>query len=68
MDETTAFDLGNPELSELDLVVAGFREQFDGRRWCWRHWSPNRMAIAPSRRSSTITWPPRSPGNAGLCN
>jgi hypothetical protein len=31
MDETTAFDLGNPESSELDLEVAGFREQFDGR-------------------------------------
>src|SRR5262249_26524079 len=24
-------DLGNPESSELDLDVAGFREQFDGR-------------------------------------
>ena len=31
MDETTAFDLGNPESSELDLEVAGFREQCDGR-------------------------------------
>ena len=31
MDETTVFDLGNPEASELDLEVAGFREQFDGR-------------------------------------
>src|SRR5215470_19629524 len=31
MDETTAFDLGNPESCELDLEVAGFREQFDGR-------------------------------------
>ena len=31
MDETTAFDLGNPESSELDLEVAGFREKFDGR-------------------------------------
>jgi len=31
MDETTAFDLGNPESSELDLEVAGFRQQCDGR-------------------------------------
>jgi transposase-like protein len=31
MDETTAFDLGNPESSEVDLEAAGFREQFDGR-------------------------------------
>jgi hypothetical protein len=29
MDETTAFHLENP--SSLDLEVAGFREQFDGR-------------------------------------
>jgi hypothetical protein len=31
MDETTAFDLENPESHELDLEVASFREQFDGR-------------------------------------
>jgi putative transposase len=30
MDETTAFDLENPELN-LDLEVGRFREQFDGR-------------------------------------
>jgi putative transposase len=31
MDETTAFDLQNPEDSSLDREVASFREQFDGR-------------------------------------
>jgi len=31
MDETTAFDLQNPEASSLDREVASFREQFDGR-------------------------------------
>jgi putative transposase len=31
MDETTAFDLENPEVSSLDREVASFREQFDGR-------------------------------------
>jgi putative transposase len=31
MDETTAFDLQNPEYSSLDREVASFREQFDGR-------------------------------------
>lgn len=31
MDETIAFDLENPEVSDLDVEVAGFREQFDGR-------------------------------------
>jgi transposase-like protein len=31
MDETTAFDLENPELDNLDLEVAGFQEQFNGR-------------------------------------
>jgi len=31
MDETTAFDLGNPVGSNLDREVANFREQFDGR-------------------------------------
>ena len=31
MDESTAFHLENPEDSSLDLEVARFREQFDGR-------------------------------------
>jgi putative transposase len=31
MDETTAFDLQNPEGSGLDREVGSFREQFDGR-------------------------------------
>jgi len=31
MDETTAFDVENPERSDFDREVANFREQFDGR-------------------------------------
>jgi len=31
MDETTAFNLGNPVGSNLEREVANFREQFDGR-------------------------------------
>jgi putative transposase len=31
MDETTAFDVENPERSGLDPEVSSFREQFDGR-------------------------------------
>ena len=31
MDETIDFDLENPDLGNLDVAVAGFREQFDER-------------------------------------
>ena len=31
MDETIPFDVENPEGGDLDVEVAGFREQFDGR-------------------------------------